>query len=108
MVSTYVDESPIQSQVIDAIWVGPWYGWIREVMPIDSGSVLHFTPLPTLVVEVSNQLLLLGVDGYDWIPTGYSLANLVVDVSELFVAVGMVVTLFGLPVPLKAIIHGAK
>ena len=70
MVSTYVDESSVQSQVIDTIWVGPWYGWIREVMSIDSGSVLHFTPLPTLIVKVSNQLFLFGINGYYWISTG--------------------------------------
>ncbi len=108
MIGTDVDEAPVQIQVIDAIGVGPGNGWMRKVMPIDLFRLLHFSPLPAFVVEVTDQLFLLGVDGNDRIFRSHRPANFVVDVPELLVSVGMVVTLFGLPVALKAVIHGPK
>jgi hypothetical protein len=48
-------------------------------------------PLAALVFEVSDELLLLGVDGDDGLPCREEVLRLRVDVLELGVAIGMVI-----------------
>src|SRR5712692_8279746 len=63
------------------------------------------SPLTALVRVIPNQLLLLRVHGDDRSARGHRPAYVIVDVLELRVAVWMIRSFFGLPVPLEAVVH---
>src|SRR6266545_6091565 len=69
---------------------------------------LALSPLPALVLVIPNQLLLLRVHGDDRSARGQRPADVIVDVVELRVAVWMIRSFLGLPVPLQAVVHLAK
>src|SRR5947208_3155743 len=77
-------------------------------MAIQEFARLALSPLPTLVLVIPNQLLLLRVHGDDRSARGQRPAYVIVDVLELRVAVGMIRAFLGLPVPLQAVVHISK
>src|SRR5665213_2937511 len=60
-------------------------------------------PLGTDILEFSDELLLLRVDGDDWLAAGVKVIHPAVDVLELRVSVGMLRALDGLVRPLQAV-----
>jgi hypothetical protein len=58
-------------------------------MSVDVDSVLRFSPLPALVVEVTNQLLFLGIYTYRGLSRLLMHLALLPNVLELLVAFGM-------------------
>src|SRR5713101_8461363 len=74
-------------------------------MAIHEFGRLALAPLTTLVLVIPNQLLLLRVHGDDRSARGQRPAYVIVDVLELRVAVWMIRSFLGLPVPLQAVVH---
>ena len=63
----------------------------------------HRTVFTTAILEIADQLLLLGVDGDRRLARRQRLLHLIVDIAELRIAVGMVRPLEGLAIGLQAI-----
>jgi hypothetical protein len=72
---------------------------------LHEGGRLASAPLPALVLVVPDQLLLLRVHGDDWSAPGQRPADLIIDVLELRIAVGMIRAFLSLPVALEAVVH---
>ena len=67
---------------------------------------IAFVPqLATGVLEVADQLLLLGVHRNCWFPRGQSGADLRIDIAELLVPIRTVAALAGLAVGLQAVVQ---
>jgi hypothetical protein len=66
---------------------------------------LRSPPLLPLILVVTEELLLLRVDRYDWPLRAQRLAHLLVDVLKLSVPIWVVAPLLNLAVPLKAVVH---
>ena len=73
--------------VIDAIRHGPTQRIAREIMQID--LLRRLTPSATLVGEVADQFLVLGIDTDDRIACAQELLSHTTNVVKLAVAVGM-------------------
>ena len=89
MIDPDIDEATVVGQVIDAI---------RNSFPISNGEVIihiHGRHLPLglpflpVVLEISNQFLLLTIDGNHWLTFGFEGLTATVDVLKLGVPVGM-------------------
>src|SRR3990172_10729687 len=77
-------------------------------MAIHEFGRLALSPLTAWVLVIPDQLLLLRVHGDDRSAPGQRPADLIIDVLELRVAVGMIRAFLRLPVPLEAVVHRAK
>ena len=77
-------------------------------MALHEGGRLASAPSPALVLVVPDQLPLLRVHGDDRLAPGQRPADLIIDVLELRVAVGMIRAFLGLPVALEAVVHRTK
>src|SRR5436305_5850753 len=89
MVDAHIDKSPIVHQIIDAI--GDSFAICkREVIIHIDGGVLSFgLPLLAVVLEISDQLFLLTIDGNHWIPLGFKGFTATIDLLKLGVSVWM-------------------
>ena len=73
-------------------------------MPVYFDWLLCWKPLFAAIIIVSEQLLLLGVHGYNRHPPRQGPLHLCVDMAELRVAVGMIRTFLRLAVALEAVV----
>ncbi len=69
---------------------------VLEIVNVDLGRATLQMPLPPLVLNASDQFLLLGVDTDDGLLVPLVLPHLAIKMPELFVTVRMVLALFGL------------
>ena len=82
-----IDIILVMDDVIDAIGYGPTQRIAREIMDID--LLRSLTPTTTLIGEVADQLLVLGIDTNDRIACVQELLSHTTNVAKLSVAVGM-------------------
>ena len=82
-----IDIALVMEDVIDAIRHGPTQRIAREIMQID--LLRRLTPSATLVGEVADQFLVLGIDTDDRIACAQELLSHTTNVVKLAVAVGM-------------------
>src|SRR5712692_10504725 len=104
----HVHEAFVAGQIIHAVGIGPGGRGSRKIVALHEGGRFAPAPLPALVLVVPDQLLLLRVHGDDRSAPGHRPADLIIDVLELRVAVGMIRAFLGLPVPLEAVVHRAQ
>src|SRR5712692_4178529 len=108
VVGAHVHEPFVAGQIIHAVGIGPRHRGSRKIVALHEGRPLASAPLPALVLVIPDQLLLLRVHGDDRSAPGQRPADLIIDVLELRVAVGMIRAFLGLPVPLEAVVHRAQ
>jgi len=89
MVGANGDEGIVGTDVIDPVGDGLADGVAREVVDIDEFRSAVGLPLTPCILEVADQLLLLGVDGDERDAARKAVRRLGVDVLELGVAVGV-------------------
>lgn len=103
-----VDETCVSAEIVDPIGIRAWHRGCWEVVTVHLVRIFRLAPLAASIHIVSDQLLLLRVDGHDRQPTRERLGDFLIDVLELRVPIRVVVPLFGLPVTLKAVLHQAE
>src|SRR5512135_1121861 len=103
MIDADVDPAHVPPEVVDAVGDRLANAGVREVVDLHLLRVPLGLPLPTSVLEVADQLLLLGVHGDDGPPGSDVSATDLADVSELGVAVGALLPLPHLGIRLEAV-----
>ena len=89
MVKAHIDKALIMDQVIHAIRDGFPIGQRQVVVDVDRRLFSFRLPLPPVVLEVSDQFLLLAIHRDDRITYGFKLLALLLDVPELSITVGV-------------------
>src|SRR4051812_39463949 len=103
VVDADVDPAQVPPEVVDAVGDRLADARVREVVDPYLLRVPLGLPLPSAILEVADQFLLLGVDGDDG-PTGCEVAATgLADVAELGVTVGALLPLVCLGVGLEAV-----
>src|SRR6266566_4315338 len=85
---TNVDRTAVVEDIVDAVRRGPPQAVAQKVVDVD-GDGLE-APGPTSLLEVANQLLFLAVDADDRLAGRCERGDLLVDVGELDVTVGVI------------------
>jgi hypothetical protein len=85
---TNVDRTAVVEDIVDAVRRGPPQAVAQEVVDVD-GDGLE-APGPTSLLELADQLLFLAVDADDRLPGRFERGDLLVDVGELDVTVGVI------------------
>src|ERR1700694_716883 len=98
----------IRADVVDPVRDGLAQLRDQEIVGAHRFGLALRAPCPARVLEIPNQLLLLGVDRDRRLTLGQRRVDRLVDVLELGVAVGMVRSLTGLAVCLKAVTTSAQ
>jgi len=86
----------IRSEIIDAIRHCTTKFFDQEIVDPDLFRISVTAIFASVVAEVADEFLLLGIDRDHWLLFGQSRGDLSVDVGELGVPVGMTVALLGL------------
>ena len=89
MVGADADPPGVGGQVVDAVRDGLAQLLVHEVVHVDPLRLAARMPFPPTVLEVADQLLLLGVHADHRVAAADVVAGLVVEVAELGVAVGV-------------------
>jgi hypothetical protein len=103
VVRPHVDPARVAGHVVDPIGRNPAEPRDHEVIDTDNLWVALRAPLPPGVLEIADQLLLLGVHRDDRLAGLQGSPDLAVDVLELGVAVGVALPLDRLAVGLEAV-----
>jgi len=102
MVHPDTNPACISGDIVDTIWHRTTECFAEEVVNLDFFGIALASPFPASILEVANQFFLLGVDRDHWLLHRQSRFHALVDVDELSVPVGMIASLMGLAVGLKA------
>jgi len=103
VVDAQVHEARVVLDVVDAVRNRLATFGVDEVVDAHGDWLALGVPFATCVLEVADQLLLLGVDGDHRLPAVEEILGDGVDVSELCVAIRVLCTLDRLPVRLEAV-----
>jgi len=99
VVRAYIDEAGVASQVIDPVGIGAGHLGTGKVMSLDLVRRSRLVPLAALVLVVADQFLLFRVYGNDRLARPQSTFHGAVDMTELRIAIGMLIPLLGLGCP---------
>ncbi len=108
MVGADADPSDIGVDVVDPVRDCPAQLGIDEVVDIDELRLALGAPLATMVLEITDQFLALGVDRDDRLIGAEEVHRLVVDIPKLRVAIDVVAAFPCLAVGLQAVAHPAQ
>src|SRR5208283_580150 len=97
-----VDPARVSGQIINSIRHGATELLDQEIVHAHFFRIALFAPLAAGVLEIADQLLLLGIDGYSRLVLGHGCLDRVVDDTKLRVAVGIVSALARLAIGLQA------
>src|SRR5208283_2690382 len=97
-----VDPARVSGQIINSIRHGATELLDQEIVHAHFFRIALFAPLAAGVLEIADQLLLLGIDGYSRLVLGHGCLDRVVDHTKLRVAVGIVSALARLAIGLQA------
>ena len=103
MVGPHAHPAGVRGEVVDAVRDGLTEVGIDEVVDVDLGGITGGLPLPATVAVVADEFFLLGVHTDHRAALVLVGLDLVVEVAELRVAVGMLAPLGGLDVGLQAV-----
>ena len=87
-----IDGATIASHIINPIRDGATLGITWEIMRVD--HLWRLTPIPALVLEITNQFFLFGIDTDDWPLLGLKFLVLVANILKLCFSLRMVLTPF--------------
>src|ERR1700692_4090341 len=102
MVHPDADPTGVGGDIVDAIRHRPTQSFDQEIMHANRFGIALRTPFPPSVLEIPNEFLLLRVDSDNRLLRRQRSRHTLVNVDELRVPVGMIASLTGLAVALKA------
>jgi hypothetical protein len=108
VIGSDIDETGVAPNIVDAIGIGAGHLRLGKVMPTHWARLFRRKPLLAAIVVIADQFFLFRVHG------NYRPALLKVslhggiDVPELRIAIGMILSLFGLAVALQTIAQMVK
>ena len=105
MVDADADPAVIVGDVVDAVGHRPAEFRDAEIVHADLLRLALGLPFAAAVLEIADQLLLLGVDRDHRLAGRRGRFHLIVDVAELRIAIRMACPLAGLAVGLQAVAH---
>src|SRR6266536_4218223 len=108
VVGADVDEAVVRRDIVDAVRDRLADGVVGKVVDVDQLGLALRLPVPPGILEVADQLLLLGIDGDERHATVEAVLRLLVDVLELRIAIGMLGALDGLARRLEAVAVGPQ
>src|SRR5262249_24619679 len=108
VVGADADPSDIGMDVVDPIRDRAPQPGIDEVVNVDELGLALGVPLATVVLEISDQFLALGVDRDDRLISAEEVDRLVIDVTKLCVAIDVSTAFPRLAVCLQAVVHLAE
>src|ERR1017187_872918 len=105
MIDSHADPSGVACQIIYSVRRRAPQFRYHEIVHPNLFRIPLWSPLPSSVLELSQQFLLLGVNRYHRLAEGDVAPNFVINVLELSIAVRVGVSFLGLPVGLQAVIQ---
>ena len=99
----HTDPALITTQVVDPVGNGLALGGDDEVVNPDALRVALWTPCPATLLEIADQLLLLGIYRKDRMAFFLSASHLIVEVAELGVPIRVLRPFFGLSIRLQGV-----
>jgi hypothetical protein len=103
VVDAHADPPRIAGEIVDARGNGFALLGNEEIMHAHPGGLTFRTPLAPTILEVSDQLLLLGIHGDDRLVGRLAAADLLIDVPKLGIAIRMLRPFPSLAVGLQAV-----
>jgi hypothetical protein len=103
MINADADPAFVATDVVDAVRNCLAYFAVDEVMRLDAFRLAFGLPLASTVLVITDQFLLIGIDGDHRLIGGEKCVGLGVDVFELRVAIGVLRALTNLGVGLQAV-----
>src|SRR5262245_38288062 len=103
---SYHHMPPVSQHIVEPIRHGLAQRIRREVVGVDFGATL--APQRTGVLEVADEFLLLGIDAHNRPTLGTELVDLLLDVQELAISVGMRRTRQSFDVDMEVILLATK